>query len=140
MTTYWLGIVQRDHVDQGVEQAIAQTNHGVRGGIQRMSPGDGLVYYSPRESYPDGIQLRHFTAIGFVADAEPWQTETGLWRRTVDYDRSATSTPIAPLLDELLFTRGNSNWGFVMRRGQLEISQHDFGVIAREMGATNLVR
>ena len=43
--------------------------------------------------------------------------------------------PIAPLLEVLELTRGNRNWGFIMRRGQVEVTAHDFGVIATEMGA-----
>ena len=133
MTKYWLAVVQRSHVLAGVEQSIVQTNHGVRGGIQRMSPGDGLVYYSPKTDYPDGDPLRQFTAIGVVGAGEPWQTETGLWRRSVDYT-VAQPTEIRPLLDRLELTRGNTNWGFIMRRGQIEISESDYRLIAREMG------
>lgn len=139
---YWIGVVQREHVQRGVAGGFAQTNHGAKS-IQRMSPGDGLVYYSPKTSYPDGAPLREFTAIGTIADAEPWQADEGdrrPWRRTVEYDAGATSTPIAPLLDVLELTRGNSNWGFIMRRGQVEISRHDFEIIAREMGSVTLER
>lgn len=136
---YWLGVVQREHVLRGVAGGFAQTNHGVKTGIQRMSPGDGLVYYSPKTAYPDGDPLREFTAIGRIADHEPWQEDEGEWkpwRRKVDYDTTAAATPIAPLLDVLELTRGNSNWGFIMRRGQVEITQHDFELIAREMGSS----
>ena len=137
----WLGVVQREHVLTGVVLGIAQTSHGARSGIQRMSPGDGLVYYSPKTEYPDGDPLREFTAIGVIADGEPWQENAGEfrpWRRRVHYDSAAHAVPITPLLDVLELTRGNRNWGFIMRRGQVEISQHDFDVIAREMGAASL--
>lgn len=134
----WLCVVQREHVLRGVELGIVQTNHGVRSGIQRMSPDDGLVYYSPKTAYPEGDPVREFTAIGTVSQGEPWQSETGLWRRAVAYAESSP-VPIAPLLEVLELTRGNRNWGFIMRRGQIEISAHDFGAIAREMGAATLV-
>jgi hypothetical protein len=62
------------------------------------------------------------------------------WRRKVEYDAGAKATPIAPLLDVLELTRGNKNWGFIMRRGQVEISEHDFRVIAGQMGSTTLER
>jgi len=123
---------------RGVAAGIAQTNHGVKSGIQRMSPGDGLVYYAPRTAYPDGAALKEFTAIGRVADADPWQADEGEfqpWRRSIDYDATAHSAPIAPLLEVLEFTRGNRNWGFVLRRGQVELSHHDFAVIADAMGS-----
>jgi len=155
---YWLGVVQREHVLRGVALGIAQTNHGARAGVARMEPGDGFVYYSPKTSYPDGDPLREFTAIGRVAPGEPWQAaepmgagqlpSTGSgrrgdirpWRRKVDYDGAAVATPIAPLLDVLDLTRGDRNWGFALRRGHLEVTPHDFAVIAREMGADSLLR
>lgn len=139
---YWLGVVQREHVLRGVSLGIAQTNHGVKTGIQRMQPGDGLVYYSPKTSYPEGDPLREFTAIGRIAEGDAWQAEEGEWkpwRRRVEYDESAHAVSITPLLEVLELTRGNRNWGFIMRRGQIELTPHDFGLVATEMGAASLV-
>jgi hypothetical protein len=148
---YWLGVVQREHVLRGVEQGIAQTNHGAKAGITRMAPGDGFVYYSPKTAYPDGDPLREFTAIGRIAPGEPWQADdpsTGSgrrgepfrpWRRKVDYDGAAAATPIGPLLDLLDLTRGNRNWGFILRRGHVELTEHDFRIIAHQMGADSLL-
>lgn len=145
---YWLAVVHRDHVRHGVEQGIAQVNHGSRAGIQRLSPGDGLVYYSPKDVYPDGVALRAFTAIGRVADGEPWQAapvtmlgrgEVRPWRRRVEYLDGVEEAPIAPLLGVLELTRETPNWGWLMRRGLLEMSAGDFAVIARQMGADSLV-
>jgi EVE domain len=136
MTKYWLAVVQQSHVLRGVELGIVQTSHGAKGGIQRMSPGDGLVYYSPKTDYPDGAPLRQFTALGTIAEGEAWQElqgEFNPWRRRVDYDSTATPTPIASLLDELELTRGNSHWGMVMRRGQVELTEADYLMISREM-------
>jgi hypothetical protein len=143
MTKYWLAVVQREHVLRGRELGIVQTSHGAKGGIQRMSPGDGLVYYSPKTAYPDGDPLREFTAIGTIAAGDAWQAVEGgfePWRRRVDYDHSAVATPIAPLLDVLELTRGNKNWGFIMRRGQIELTERDFHVIAKQMGSASLER
>ena len=39
-----------------------------------------------------------------------------------------------PLLDQLDFTRGRTNWGYQMRFSLFEISAHDFGLIASAMG------
>lgn len=138
MTKYWLGVVQRSHVLKGVELGIAQTNHGKKTGLDRLTPADGFVYYSPKTDYPAGAPLKEFTAIGRVAEGEPWQADDGdfhPWRRKVHWNRSATSAPIAPLLDHLDLTRGNSNWGFALRRGLLEVTAHDFDLIADAMGA-----
>ena len=141
MTRYWLGVVQREHVQRGVALGIAQVNHGSKAGLTRMSPGDGFAYYSPKTSYPDGDPLREFTAVGTVDDAEPWQAEEGdfrPWRRRVSYADDVRAAPIAPLLDVLELTRGNRNWGFVMRRGLVELSAADFRAIAEAMGADDL--
>jgi hypothetical protein len=140
---YWLGVVQRAHVLRGVALGIAQTNHGARAGIARMSPGDGFVYYSPKTDYPEGDPLREFTAIGIVADGEAWQADQGgfqPWRRRMEWADAARPVPIAPLLDVLDLSRGNTNWGYQLRRGHLEMTEHDFRIVAREMGADSLIR
>ena len=145
---YWLGVVQREHVLRGVELGIAQLNHGAKAPVQRMSPGDGFVYYSPKTAYPDGDPVREFTAIGVIAEGEVYQDESVMypgsdfrpWRRNVDYAMDAAPAHIAPLLDVLELTRGNRNWGLVMRRGHVQLTKHDFDVIACGMGATSLIR
>lgn len=139
---YWMGVVHRDHALRGVSQGIAQTNHGAKFGVARMTPGDGFVVYSPKDLYPGGRSLREFTAIGVVAPGEVWQAEQGEfrpWRRKVDWDESANSAPITPLLDVLELTRGLRNWGLQLQKGHLELSAHDFRIIAREMGTPSLL-
>jgi hypothetical protein len=140
--SYWLAVVHRDHVRRGVAGGFAQTHHGARGGIAEMSAGDGLVFYSPKDIHPGGVPLRAFTAIGRVAPGEIWQEDLGdfrPWRRSVDFASGTREVPIAPLLTILDLTRETPNWGWLMRRGQLELSRHDFGVLATELGADNLV-
>jgi hypothetical protein len=56
--TNWLGVVSRDHVLRGVEKGIAQIGHGKSAGLQRMGAGDGFVYYSPRDAYPNGAPVQ----------------------------------------------------------------------------------
>lgn len=144
---YWLGVVHRDHVRRGVDQGIAQLNHGAKAPILRLAPGDGLVYYSPKDLYPEGRTLQRFTAIGRVADGEPWQAapvamlgkDVSPWRRRVEYLDGVVEVPIGPLLPVLDLTRDTTNWGWLMRRGTLELTSHDFAVIAAEMGAASLV-
>ena len=139
---YWMGVVHRDHALRGVTQGIVQTNHGAKFGVARMRPGDGFVFYSPKDVYPDGRSLREFTAIGIVAPGEVWQAEQGdfrPWRRKVDWDDSATAAPITPLLDVLELTRGIRNWGLQLQKGHLPLSEHDFRIIAQQMGAERLL-
>lgn len=134
---FWMGVVQREHVHRGVALGIAQTNHGAMTGVRRMTGGDRIVYYSPKTAYPDGDPLKQFTAIGTIADGEPWQTD-GMWRRRVDYIEGVRPTPIAELSGELELTSA-PNWGYALRRGLLELSEHDFALIATAMDARELI-
>lgn len=132
MTRYWMGVVSREHVRRGVQLGIAQANHGRRTPLQRMRPGDGIVYYSPRQRIRDGEMVKAFTAIGRIDDREPWQADEGdfqPWRRAVTY-ADATEAPIKGLDLELT---SKPNWGVQLRRGVLELSEHDFRAIEEAM-------
>lgn len=104
---YWVGTVSREHVLIGVADGFAMMNHGKLAPLHRLSPGDGLVYYSPKTAYPDGAPLKAFTAIGWVRDADPYpaQMRTGGvgYRRDIDW-MTATETPIQSLSEGLEFT------------------------------------
>jgi hypothetical protein len=133
MTSYWMGVVCRDHVRRGAGLGIAQLGHGRRDGLARLSKGDWLVYYSPRTSLGKGDPLQAFTAIGEVADAEIWRADEGdfqPWRRRVRYLPAVSEIPIADLPLELTSERG---WGVRLRRGLVELSQHDFDLIHKAM-------
>lgn len=142
---YWLGVVQRDHVLRGVDLGIAQLNHGSKQAISRLREADGLVYYSPRVSGPEGAPLREFTAIGRIADDAVFQDADGAvmtnsfgepyrpWRRRVDYDQFAVPASIRPLIPLLDFTSVTPNWGFQLRQGLIELSKRDFEIIKAQM-------
>ncbi|WP_454195668.1 EVE domain-containing protein [Nocardia sp. Marseille-Q1738] len=135
---YWLAVVSREHVLRGVALGIAQANHGKRAAVERMRPGDGLVYYSPREGMRAGAPVRSFTAIGTIDDRPAWQADPQdggcfrPWRRSVSYRQGARETPIDALRDDLDLT-SVPNWGMVLRRGLVELSAHDYALIARTM-------
>ncbi|MEW1741048.1 EVE domain-containing protein [Nocardia beijingensis] len=135
---YWLAVVSREHVRRGVRLGIAQANHGKRAAVERMRPGDGLVYYSPREGMRAGAPVRSFTAIGTIDDRPAWQADPQdggcfrPWRRSVSYRAEARETPIDTLRAELDLT-SVPNWGMILRRGLIELSPHDYALIAREM-------
>ncbi len=135
--THWLGVVSRDHVQRGVALGIAQIGHGKKAGLLRMRPGDGLVYYSPREPLGSKAPLKAFTAIGTVADDEVWQADEGEfrpWRRRISYDSTAAEVALERLCADLDLTQ-EANWGYQLRRGLVELSTHDFRCIAAAMGA-----
>jgi hypothetical protein len=137
MMKYWIGVVSKDHVLQGVEAGIAQIGHGKHTGLARMHQGDGFIYYSPKETIDGTVALQAFTAVGTIKDEEIWQEDQGEfkpWRRKVDY-LPATDAPIRPLLSMLSFTRDKPNWGYSFRLGLIEITQDDYAIIAAAMGA-----
>ena len=132
---YWIGIVAKEHVLRGVQLGMAQIGHGKRSGLARMKTDDGIIYYSPKESFDGDAPLQAFTAIGRIADDEIWQATEGdfkPWRRRVFYEESVDA-PIRPLLDNLSFTKNKPNWGYSFRYGLIEITEEDFAVIARAM-------
>ena len=135
---FWIGVASRDHVRRGVAGGFCQLGHGKAAPIRRLSPGDWIVYYSPRESYPDGAPLQAFTAIGAVQAGEPYAVDMGEGfvptRRDVRFLADAKEAPIRPLLETLALTRGKPSWGAVFRRGLVEVTADDFVRIAAAMG------
>ncbi len=138
---YWIGVVSRSHVLRGVAAGFAQMNHGKQAPLKRMKAGDGLIYYSPREAYPDGAPLQAFTALGFIRTGDVYahdMTPDGVpgfvpWRIDVDY-QAVQSAPIKPLIAQLDFITDKTHWGAVFRFGQIKISEADFRRIAEAMG------
>ena len=134
--SYWIGVVSKDHVDMGVAGGFTQLNHGKAGPLERMRPGDGFVFYSPRTEYPSGAPLQAFTAIGRVRPREIFQAqtdETKPFRREVEY-LPAREAPIKPLIDELSFIRSKEHWGAAFRFGFVRVPAEDFARIAAAMG------
>lgn len=138
---YWIGVVSRSHVLRGVAGGFAQMNHGKQAPLKRMKAGDGLIYYSPREDYPDGAPLQAFTALGFIRTGDVYaydMTADGVpgfvpWRIDVDYVDTQT-TSIRPLITQLDFIKDKTHWGAAFRFGQIKIGKDDFDRIARAMG------
>jgi hypothetical protein len=66
-----------------------------------------------------------------------WQADEGEfrpWRRRVEYDTGAAEVPLVQVQADLELTQG-PNWGYPLRRGLVELSDHDFMRIARAMGS-----
>lgn len=139
--TNWVNTVSRDHVERGVRGRFTQANHGKPHMLRKMERGDRILFYSPRTVYPDGAPLQAFTAIGRVADDEPYQVEVSPdfqpWRRNVDFlDRA--EAPIRPLIERLGFIEDKARWGYKFRFGVFRIDDHDLGVIRSAMVPTSI--
>jgi EVE domain len=128
--------VSADHAARACDRGILQVNHGRSGPLNRMRPGDGVVIYSPRDSYPDGAALQAFTVIGRVAEGETCPGDMGggfhPFRRDIRWQASSPA-PIRPLLETLDLTRGRANWGMAFRFGLTRITPADFARIADAM-------
>lgn len=134
--TNWINTVSRDHVERGVRGRFTQANHGKPHMLRRMARGDWIIFYSPKTVYPDGAPLQAFTAIGQVADDEPYLAEVSPdvqhWRRNVDF-LDCAETPIRPLLTDLGFIEDEKRWGYKFRFGVFSIDDHDLDVIRSAM-------
>ena len=136
MTSYWIGVASRDHVMRGVEGGFCQLSHGKSSPVERLQPGDRIVYYSPREQMAAGDPVQAFTAIGEVLPGVAYRADLGGFkptRRDVKFFK-AEDAPIKPLLDQLSFTRGRASWGFTFRRGSFRIEAEDYRIIVKAMG------
>lgn len=133
----WIGVASREHVRLAVAGGFCQLCHGKAAALRRLQPGDGLIYYSPREGMGSGCPVQAFTAIGVVLADAPRKVDQGAgfqpFRRSVRY-LPATEAPIRPLLSKLSFTCGKVSWGYVFRRGLFRIEAADYGLIAEAMG------
>lgn len=133
---YWINTISLAHVRIGVEGGFTQADHGENTRLKRLEEGDLIAFYSPRTEFRGGEPLQAFTAIGRLADAEPYQVEMTPdfypWRRRVEFLESEAA-PIRPLIDELGFIRNKQQWGYPFRRGLFEVERADFERIAGAM-------
>ena len=140
MSKDWVAVASVDHARRGKAGGFMQVNHGKAAPLRRISPGDGVAYYSPTITFRGSDKVQAFTIVGRVRPGEIYEGEMGAYRahrRDVDWAEAADA-PIAPLLDKLEFTRGKGNWGYLLRFGLFEISPHDFALIAEAMGVKAL--
>lgn len=134
MTKHWIAVASADHVRTGREMGFMQVCHGKSAPLRRVSPGDTVAYYSPREQMRGGAACQAFTALGIVRDGTPYQVTMAPafhpFRRDVDW-LDAVETPIRPLLDHLSW--GGPNWGYKLRFGLFEVPAADMALIAQAM-------
>ena len=134
---YWIGVASNDHVASAVNEGFVQLSHGKAAPVERLQPGDGFLWYSPRTTYPSGPMLQAFTAIGRVGDGPIYEVNGAplaqAFRRPAEYFE-ATPAPIKPLLEALTFIRSKTHWGAAFRFGLVRVPRADFTAIAAAMG------
>ena len=136
--SYWIAVVPKSRVEIAVAGNFAIFAHGKHEAVIRVRPGDWLAYYSPRTILKGGDEVRAFTAIGKIADREPYEAEmmagrTG-WRRDIAHEKKAREAGIYPLLDQLSFINDRTHWGIFFHRSLFAVSRDDFARIAKAMG------
>lgn len=133
---FWIAVASAEHVRRGRSEGFMQVSHGKAAPLQRVKPGDRVVYYSPAVTLGGKDKLQAFTAIGTVKRGEPYLFDMAKgfqpYRRDVDWAQSVEA-PIRPLLGKLQFTAGKPNWGYQLRFGLFPISEADFRLIAQAM-------
>ena len=137
-TRYWIVVVDKLHADAAVAGSYLEVSHGKSGPLERMSEGDGVASYAPRDA-PDGAPLQAFTAIGRV-DGTPIERSRDAhqpFRRGVQWT-PVPCTPIRPLLPALGFIRNKSHWGAAFRFGCVRVPPDDFARIAAAVRRTPL--
>lgn len=136
MTKHWIAVASADHVRVGRQQGFMQVCHGKPAPLRRITPGDTVAYYSPREQMRGGAPCQAFTALGRVKDGVPYHVEMAPgfqpFRRDVQW-LAGFETPIRPLLDHLSW--GGPNWGYQLRFGLFEATRADMVLIAQAMQA-----
>jgi len=138
MTRHWIVVASAEHTRRGRSAGFVQACHGKRGPLAQLKAGDGVICYSPTETYRGKDRLAAFTGIGRIKADDVYQVDMGdgfhPFRRDVTYVEAQVA-PIHPLLDQLDLTRGNRNWGARFRFGLVEITADDFARIATAMNA-----
>lgn len=134
----WVAVVSADHVRIGLAGGFVQVCHGKAAPLRRLSPGDRVACYSPREAMRAGAPVQAFTALGRVREGAPYAVPMAPgfvpFRRDVHWLK-AGGAPIRPLLAQLSF--GGPNWGYRLRLGLFAVTECDMDQIARAMGAAD---
>ncbi len=142
MTRHWIAVASAEHVRIGQAQGFMQVCHGKGAPLKRLQAGDRVVYYSPVEVFGSKQICQAFTAIGVVLPRAPYQATMMIdhattfhpFRRDVHWLVSQDCA-IRPLLHQLEFSKGKTNWAYPLRFGLVEISDADMQVIAQAMQA-----
>ncbi len=135
---FWIGVAAASHVRLGVAGGFCMFAHGKHSAARRVSPGDWVTYYAPREEISAGAEVRAFTAIGQVQEGEMSERlmvpgVTG-WSRPMHWRTDARPADIYPLLDRFSFVKDRAHWGMYFRKSLFAVERCDFALVADAMG------
>lgn len=142
MIQYWITVVSKDHLANGLAGGFMQANHGKAAALKKIHKNDWVIFYSPKQSYNGNEICQAFTAIGRVADDEIYQHKMTAdfipYRRDVEF-YECKETPAAQLINALDFITNKSSWGYPFRFGFFEIKEPDFAIIKSNMIKGSLI-
>lgn len=131
----FVGVAHRKQVLIARDAGVVAFSHGRPAPVRRLAPGDKVVYYAPRSDF-DGEPVQAFVAHAEVTGPAPyekrWRDDFTAWVRDARYD-TVDAVPVRPLLDRLSFVKDSRHWGISFRRGQFEIGDADYALIARAL-------
>jgi len=132
----WLVVACAEHVARGRREGFVQACHGKAAPLRRMKPGDWVVCYSPSSAFRGADGLKAFTALGQVAEGQPFLFDMGggfiPWRRQIRW-LEARPAPLREVAAHLELTRDPA-WGWRLRQGYLPLSEADADCLRRAMG------
>lgn len=135
---FWINTVSLDHVEAAIEGGFTQADHGAGTRLRQPSPGDEMIFYSPRTSLRGGAPVRQFTAWATITGEKPYQAYVSddfrPWRLAASF-HACTRVDAKPLVAQLSFVTDPAHWGLPFRRGLFAIPQQDFATILAHMTA-----
>lgn len=135
-TKYWIAVVSKEHVLNGIDWGIMQVCHGKKAPLKGINKDDFIIFYSSKYRMKDKIPYQKFTAIAKAIDDEIYQVKMfenfEPFRRKVKFLK-CSETEIKPLINDLDFIQNKKSWGYPFRYGLLEISKKDFDLITTKM-------
>ena len=133
---YWIAVVSKEHVLNGINWGIMQVCHGKKAPLKRIKKNDMIVFYSSKIRMQDKVPYQKFTAVAKATDDEIYQVKMfenfEPFRRKVKF-LECQETEIKPLINHLDFIQNKKSWGYPFRYGLLEISKKDFDLITNKM-------
>jgi len=133
---FWIGVVTRDFVKRAEEGGYIQLSQGKFGPLEKMSPGDWLIYYSPKAKVEGKELCQKFTAICKVTGEHPYEEEIfpgfAPYRLAAEYLPSK-EVDMEPLVKKLNFIENRKNWGFRFKFGCFKVDESAFDIIKNLM-------
>ena len=133
---FWIAVVSKNHVLNGIRMGIMQVCHGKKAPLQRIHKNDYIIFYSSKIQMRDRQVFQKFTAIAKAIDDEIYQVQQfenfEPFRRKVTF-LECKEAAIKPMLASLDFIENKQRWGYPFRYGLVEISEKDFRFITTKM-------